>query len=45
VLLLDEAAREQWMNAPMEEALLLQKPPPAGTLSVVAIDTKQDGKP
>jgi putative SOS response-associated peptidase YedK len=36
-------AREQWMNAPIEEALLLQKPPPAGALKVVAIDTKQDG--
>jgi len=42
VLLLDEAAREQWMNAPMEEALLVQKPPPAGALKVVAVDTKQD---
>lgn len=42
VLLLDEAAREQWMNAPMEEALLLQKPPPAGALKIVAVDTKQD---
>lgn len=45
VLLLDEAAREQWMNAPIEEALLLQKPPPAGALKVVAVDTKQDAGP
>jgi putative SOS response-associated peptidase YedK len=39
---LDEGAREQWMNAPMEKALLLQKPPPAGALKIVAVDTKQD---
>jgi putative SOS response-associated peptidase YedK len=43
VLLFDEAAREQWMNAPMEEALLLRKPPPAGVLSIVKIDRKEDG--
>ena len=43
VLLLDEDAREMWMNAPIELALLLQKPPPAGALKVVATDTKQDG--
>ncbi len=42
VLLLDEAAREQWMNAAMEEALLLHTPPPTGALKVVAVDTKQD---
>jgi putative SOS response-associated peptidase YedK len=42
VLLLDEAAREQWMNAPMEDALLLQKPPPAGALKIVAAGEKQD---
>jgi hypothetical protein len=27
-LLLNEEAREQWMNVPMELALELQKPPP-----------------
>ena len=43
VLLLDEDARETWMNAPIEEALFLQRPPPAGTLRIVATDTKQDG--
>jgi putative SOS response-associated peptidase YedK len=42
VLLLDQDAREMWMNAPGEIALLLQRPPPAGALKVVAVDTKQD---
>lgn len=42
VLLLDEAARGTWMNAPLELALELQRPPPAGALRVVATDTKQD---
>lgn len=42
VLLLDDGAREMWMNAPWELALGLQRPPPAGALKVVAIDTKQD---
>ena len=31
------------LNAPMEEALLLQKPAPAGALKIVATDTKEDG--
>jgi putative SOS response-associated peptidase YedK len=43
VLLLDDDAREMWMNAPVELALSLQRPPPAGALRVVAADTKQDG--
>jgi putative SOS response-associated peptidase YedK len=43
VLLLDEGAREAWMNAPWELAHGQQGPPPAGALSVVATDTKQDG--
>jgi putative SOS response-associated peptidase YedK len=43
VLLLDEESREAWMNAPWELAQSLQKPPPAGALKVVAVDTKQDG--
>ena len=42
VLLLDEAAREQWMNATIELALELQRPPPPGVLRVVATDTKED---
>lgn len=42
VLLLDEAAREQWMKAPMEEALLLQRPPPAGAFKIVGAGEKQD---
>ena len=42
VLLLDEGAREEWMNAPWEIARELQKPPPKGALMVVATDTKQD---
>jgi putative SOS response-associated peptidase YedK len=42
LLLLTEAAREQWMNAPMEEALLLQQAPPAGELRIVAAGEKQD---
>ena len=42
VLLLDDDSREMWMNAPIELALALQRPPPAGALKVVATDTKQD---
>lgn len=42
VLLLDDEARETWLNAPWELAQSLQKPPPAGALKVVAVDTKQD---
>ena len=43
VLLLDEDAREMWMNAPWELAQSLQRPPRAGTLKVVAAGEKQDG--
>jgi len=43
VLLLDEDARETWMNAPWEIARDLQKPVPPGTVKIVAVDTKQDG--
>jgi putative SOS response-associated peptidase YedK len=42
VLLLNEDAREAWMNAPWELAQGLQRPPPTGALKVVAVDTKQD---
>jgi putative SOS response-associated peptidase YedK len=41
-LLLDEAARETWLNAPIEEALQLQHPPPTGALRVVKVDSKSD---
>lgn len=44
VLLLDEDAREMWMNTPVEMALTLQRPPPAGALRIVATDTKSDVK-
>jgi len=43
VLLLKEDERDMWMNAPIELALSLQHPPPAGALKVVASDTKTDG--
>ena len=42
VLLLDQSARDQWMVAPWEIARELQKPPPAGTLGVVAAGKKED---
>ena len=43
VLLLEDAARETWMNAPVELALSLQRPPPGGALKVVATGAKHDG--
>jgi putative SOS response-associated peptidase YedK len=42
VLLLDQADRDEWMDAPWEIARELQKPPPAGALKIVAVGTKQD---
>jgi putative SOS response-associated peptidase YedK len=42
VLLLDEAARETWLTAPVEEALKLQRPAPDGTLKIVAVGPKED---
>jgi putative SOS response-associated peptidase YedK len=42
VLLLDQSARDQWMFAPWEMARELQKPPPAGTLRVIAAGKKED---
>ena len=42
VLLLDEAARETWMNGTVDEALKLQRPVPDGTLKIVAIGPKED---
>jgi putative SOS response-associated peptidase YedK len=45
VLLLDEGAREMSMNAPWELARSLQRPPPSGSLRMVAFDTKKDTGP
>ncbi len=42
VLLLDDAALDQWMGAPWELARKLQKPPAAGVLRVVAAGKKED---
>ena len=42
VLLLDEAARETWLNGTMDEALALQRPAPDGTLKIVATGEKED---
>lgn len=42
VLLLNQSEREEWMNAPWEIARQLQKPPPAGTLRIVRVDSKED---
>ena len=42
VLRLDEGAREMWINASLELAQSLQRPPVAGALRVVAFDTKKD---
>ena len=42
VLLLEQDARERWMNAPWEIARELQKPPPPGALRVVKRDAKED---
>jgi len=42
LLLLDQEAREAWMNAPWEISRELQRPLPAGALEIVATDTKQD---
>jgi len=36
---------EQWLTAPAEEALRLQRPLPDGALTVVARGEKQDGAP
>jgi putative SOS response-associated peptidase YedK len=37
--------REMWMNAPWELAQSLQRPPSAGAIRIVALDTKQDTGP
>jgi putative SOS response-associated peptidase YedK len=43
VLLLTLEEQEAWLNAPWEIARDLQQAAPAGTLRIVATDTKQDG--
>jgi putative SOS response-associated peptidase YedK len=40
--MLDQDAREAWMNAPWEIARELQKPPPKGALKIVRRDAKED---
>jgi putative SOS response-associated peptidase YedK len=42
VCLFDQATRDMWMHAPWEIARELQKPPPAGSLKIIATDTKED---
>jgi len=42
VLLLDEAARETWLNGTVDEALKLQLPAPDGTLRIVRTGDKED---
>lgn len=42
VLLLDDEAREAWMNAPWEIARDMQRPPPPGALKIVATGRKED---
>lgn len=44
VLLIDKAERETWMNAPMGEALTLQRPAAKNAVRVVAKGAKQDGE-
>jgi putative SOS response-associated peptidase YedK len=42
VILTTRAEIEQWMTAPAEEALKLQRPLPSGTLKIVATGEKED---
>ena len=42
VILTTEAEIEQWMTAPAEQALKLQRPLPNGTLQVVARGERKD---
>jgi putative SOS response-associated peptidase YedK len=42
VLLTDQAQREQWLNAPMQEALLLQQPAANDAVRVVLAGPKED---
>jgi hypothetical protein len=43
LLLMDQAARGTWMNAPIEEAILLQRPAANDAVRVVATGSKEDG--
>ena len=45
VILRDAAEIDQWMNAPLPEALKLQRPLPDGSLRIVARGEKEDGAP
>ena len=40
--MLDEDARDAWMEAPWELARDLQRPPPKGALKIVASGRKED---
>ncbi len=42
VILTKDVEIEQWMTAPAEEALKLQRPLPDGTLKIVATGEKED---
>lgn len=43
VLLMDERSRDTWMNAPIEEALALQRPAAPAAVKIVATGRREDG--
>ena len=45
VILTTSEEVETWLTAPWSEAKQLQRPLPNGVLRVVAVGTKQDGRP